>query len=203
MGRYLAYFLGILAMTLGACTPESVTDEFGITRYTAPKTLEHTPLTSQDGTPISVVDLAGDYVLISIGYTHCPDVCPLNLANYKQIKKLLGEDESEVSFVFVSVDGNRDTPERLKQYIGMFDSEFIGLTGNTSAVDAFIKPYGGTYVINNYGGLRDNYTVDHTATLFLLNPEGKLVRGYSYGIDYTLIAEDLNSLLHPSTAPAS
>lgn len=196
MGRLLVIMV-ILAIALVGCEGEPLPDEFGITRYNNPRVLEHTPLTTQDGTSLSVRDLAGDYVLLSIGYTHCPDICPLNLANYKQVKKLLGEDESAVSFVFVSVDGKRDTPERLKHYIGMFDSDFIGLTGDKAEVDAFIKPYGGTYVINNYGGLRENYTVDHTATLFLLDPQGRLVRAYSYGIDFTLIAQDIQTLLHP------
>jgi protein SCO1/2 len=71
MGRFL---LMVAMLALVGCESEPMPDEFGITRYTSPRTLEHSALTTQDGTSLSVRDLAGDYVLLSMGYTHCPDI---------------------------------------------------------------------------------------------------------------------------------
>lgn len=189
--------LVIVLLSISACNTvgEPTPDVDGITRYEPSRTLENILMTNQKGDQFSWSSLQGDYVLVSFGYTNCPDICPLNLANYKQIKRLLDQKSEQVSFVFVTVDGKRDTPARLMQYIGAFDSEFIGLTSDKATVDKLIKQYNGSYQINDYGGLRENYTVDHTATLFLLDQQGNWLRSYSYGMDYEQIAQDINSLL--------
>ncbi len=168
----------------------------GILRNDPPRTLSDFTLVSHEGVEFHLNQLKGSYVLLAFGYTHCPDICPLTLANYKQIKRLLGEQANKLRFVFVGVDVKRDTPQRLKEYLGMFDPTFIGVTGTDADLQRMIEEYGGRYLVKDYGGLRKNYTVDHTASMFLLNREGQLMRIYEYAVDFVDIAEDLKRVLH-------
>lgn len=140
-------------------------------------------------------DLRGKHVLIAFGYTHCPDVCPVTLARFKQIKAALTDKASEIHFVFISVDGKRDTSERLKEYLSLFDSDFIGLTGDEASVRDVIGRYGGQFEINDAGGLREEYTVDHTASNFLMDAGGKWVRTFAFNTKPGLIAEDILKLM--------
>jgi protein SCO1 len=137
--------------------------------------------------------LQGRYVLLTFGYTHCPDVCPVTLAELRRVHDLLAEQgkAEQVQLVFISVDGQRDTPERLKQYLTYFNAGVIGLTGTREQAEALISQFGGTFNINNVAGAIENYTVDHTAGSFLLAPDGTWVRRYAYRTDPKLIAEDL------------
>ena len=75
------------------------------------------------------------------GYTNCPDVCPLTLAEYREIKSRLGEKADQVEFVFITVDPDRDTPERMQAYVGSFDPAFIGLSGNLAEMEKVWSGY--------------------------------------------------------------
>lgn len=152
-------------------------------------------LTNHKGEEMHLSDLQGKLVVMSFGYTHCPDICPITLAQFGRVRNLLGEDAAQVQFVFVSVDGARDTPERLAQYLPVFNADILGLTGEDATVRAIISEYGGEYTINNAGGLRENYTVDHTASKFLIDADGHWRRTYSYNLAPDVIAADIQSLL--------
>src|SRR5512145_1693081 len=91
-----------------------------------PTPLHDFTLTDQTGEPFSLSELRGRVVLVFFGYTHCPDECPTTLANFKRVKASLGAAAQEVAFVFISVDGTRDTPEVVADYLQKFDAEFIG-----------------------------------------------------------------------------
>lgn len=171
------------------------TDETGIRVLDPPVAIEEYTLTSQANEPITLSDLQGRYVLLSFGYTHCPDICPITLGDFKRVKQVLGEASAQVHLVFISVDGARDTPERLNEYLGMFDSEFIGMTGTEAEVRAVAERYGATFIIENAGGLRDEYPVQHTAGSFLMDPEGRWIRAYAYGTAPKVIATDIQALL--------
>jgi protein SCO1/2 len=154
-------------------------------------------LIDQNGAETHLSDWAGSTVLLSFGYTHCPDVCPLNLANYKRIKEVLGDSADGVRFVFVSVDGQRDTPERLNKYVQIFDPMFIALTGGEDAVRELIHGYNGEFDIRDAGGLqKDNYVVNHTASTFLIDGDGRWVRTYPFGMSPDAIADDIAALLN-------
>jgi len=148
-------------------------------------------LIGQDGEATTLSALRGKIVLMAFGYTHCPDVCPVTLARFKQVKDSLGEMSSDVAFVFVSVDGERDTPERLNEYLPMFDPSFIGLTGEQDNVRAVISQYGGDFNIKDAEGLRKNYTVDHTASSFLMDAEGRWVQTFEYNTAPSIIVETI------------
>jgi len=152
-------------------------------------------LTNHKGEEMHLSDLQGKLVVMSFGYTHCPGVCPITLAQFGRVRNLLGEDAAQVQFVFVSVDGARDTPERLAQYLPVFNADILGLTGEDATVRAIISEYGGEYTLNNAGGLRENYTVDHTASKFLIDADGHWRRTYSYNLAPDVIAADIQALL--------
>src|SRR5262249_53300641 len=104
-------------------------------------------LTNQTGAPLRLTDLRGRIVLLFFGYTHCPDVCPLTLANFTRVKKLLGAQSDGVTFVFVTVDSQRDTPEVIRAFLNQFDPDFIGLTGDEATLRNMAAEYGAYFSI--------------------------------------------------------
>lgn len=167
----------------------------GVQVIDPPRPVSDIMLITQEGNPLQMSDLNGHHVLVAFGYTHCPDVCPVTLAHFKRIKALLGESAAAVDFVFVSVDGRRDTPQVLQQYLAYFRENFIGLTGDENSVREFATSYGAQFTLNDAGGFAENYTVDHTAGAFLLNRDGQLMRFYGYSVEPEVIATDIEGLL--------
>lgn len=154
-------------------------------------------LASHTGEDLSLSDLNGRYVLMTFGYTHCPDVCPANLLEFRQIKRLLGDEASDqVEYVFVSVDPERDTPDMLNTYINRYNADFIALSGDHAVLETIKEPFGLFWDIRqNSTPNSTNYIVDHTASSFLLNPEGQLIRMYSFTADFNVIEQDIRELL--------
>ncbi|MBL8153516.1 MAG: SCO family protein [Anaerolineae bacterium] len=167
----------------------------GITVIAPPIKVSDFTLTNQTGTEAHLRDYQGNLVLFAFGYTHCPDVCPVTLARFKQIKDRLGESAAQVTVAFITVDGFRDTPERLNEYLKIFDPAFVGLTGSEELTREVIKEYGGQFIINDTEGLRKNYTVDHTASSFLLDADGQWIRTYEYNTDPDIVVADILSVL--------
>lgn len=178
---------GIAAPTdtnTGAALIDSAQEFDGITRVDPPRALQDFTLTNQDNQPTSLRSLRGQYTLLLFGYTHCPDVCPLTLLKYKRVKDGLGELGDQIHFVFISVDGERDTPERLKPYLRNFDESFIGLTGDEATLRRIGTDYN-LFFEKRPGSSADNYLMDHTASTFLVDPEGNLVAIYPYDVEAT------------------
>ncbi|MEK6574172.1 MAG: SCO family protein, partial [Chloroflexota bacterium] len=99
-------------------------------------------LTDQTGQPFRLSEQAGNVVLLFFGYTSCPDVCPATLTQFKRIRTEMGKEADRVRFVLVTVDPQRDTAERLRQYLTGFDSSFVGLTGTWLDLDQVYRSYG-------------------------------------------------------------
>jgi len=168
-------------------------------------------LTSHTGEPLSLSDLRGKAVLMFFGYTHCPDICPTTLADYRRVKNALGDDADEVAFVFISVDGARDTPEVLAAYLGRFDSEFTGLTGDETVLQQIGSEYGLIFqqeTINveheHEAGYEhepgddlqaENYFVQHTSPSFLIDRDGYLRMVFFYSTKPSAITEGIRELL--------
>lgn len=172
------------------------------TEIDPPQELPDFTLTGVDGEPFSLSDLRGRFVLMAFGYTHCPDVCPLTLSEYKIILGALGDQADQVAFVFVSVDGERDTPERLAQYFDVRGvSDFvIALTGPESDLRQIGVDYGLYFEKAEDPGTSENYLVTHTAASFLIDREGRLRMIFSMDPEkFTLypemVAERIKELL--------
>lgn len=152
-------------------------------------------LTSHTGRPLALADLRGRVVLLAFGYTHCPDACPITLAQLVKVKDRLGERAASAAFVFVSVDGERDTPEVLGRYVGHFDPAFIGLTGDDAALRPLAPAFGLYYEVRQTPGSAAGYTVDHTVATYLIDRAGRLRYVYPFGTSPAEIVRDALTVL--------
>lgn len=130
-------------------------------------------LTGSDGRPFSSSRLAGKPYALFFGFTHCPDVCPTTLARLARLRTALGKGDDSFAIVLVSVDPERDTPAAMARYAGLFGTPVIALTGSTAAIDGVKKQYGVYSAKVPQPGA--DYSVDHTATVFLIDRTGKFV----------------------------
>jgi len=144
--------------------------------------------------PFQLSDQNGKIVLLFFGYTNCPDVCPVTLAQFKQIKADLGEQASQVQFVFVTVDPERDTAQRLQEYLPNFDPQIIGLSGGRADLEPVWKNYG-VYQARQDTGSAAGYVVDHTARTYLIDRQGNWRLTYPFEMDKDAILSDLRYLL--------
>lgn len=151
-------------------------------------------LIDQDGQSFRLSDHHGKVVLVFFGYTNCPDVCPLTLSDFKLIKADLDEQTDQVSFVFVTVDPERDTQERLKAYLANFDPAFVGLTGSLSELESVWKAYG-VYQAKQDTGSAAGYLVDHTARTYAIDKNGDLRLTYPFEMERQALLEDVRHLI--------
>ncbi|MCY4072513.1 MAG: SCO family protein [Chloroflexi bacterium] len=152
-------------------------------------------LRDQSNKSVSLVDLRDNFVLITFGYTNCPDVCPLTLNEFRSIRESLGSSSEEVAFLFISVDGERDTPEALRSYFALRELDgIIGLSGEEEAVRALGLDYGLSFEMTK-PDKRGGYLVNHTAGSFLLDRNGRWIRRYQFGLPPGRIVADLEELL--------
>lgn len=152
-------------------------------------------LNDQYGKPRSLADFRGKVVVVSFGYTQCPDVCPTTLSDLASAMKKLGADASRVQVLFVTVDPKRDTPELLRQYVGAFNPDFLALYGDAAATARATKDFK-VYAQERPGKEPGSYTVDHSAQTFAFDREGRLRLMFGYGTAPEAIASDLRILLN-------
>lgn len=151
-------------------------------------------LTRSNGEIFRMSDQRGRIILLFFGYTTCPDVCPVTLAEMNQVMKQLGADSKNIQVVFVSVDPKRDTPEKAQDYASHFNPAFIGLSGS----QAELEPIWQAYSIFREEVPTDSaigYSVDHTARLNLIDAEGSLRLSYAYGTPVNDFVHDIKLLL--------
>jgi len=153
-------------------------------------------LTDQNGNPFHLSSLRGQVVVLFFGYTHCPDVCPTTLAQFRQVKAGLSNNAG-FRFVLVSVDPERDTPAVLKKYLAAFDPTFIGLTGDPAALEKVWADYGITVQKTDIQSAED-YAVEHTDRVYVIDTKGNLQLTYPSGFDTAGIIADLSHLRQAS-----
>lgn len=134
-------------------------------------------LTDQDGRTVGDRDLKGKPYLIFFGFTHCPDVCPTALFEISEVLRSLGPDADRAAALFISVDPERDTPAVIKEYMSSFDPHVRGLTGDPETLAAVLKAFRVYYKKVPLDG--GNYTMDHTALVYLMDKTGKFVAPFS------------------------
>ncbi|MCV6636099.1 SCO family protein [Candidatus Albibeggiatoa sp. nov. NOAA] len=145
-----------------------------------PQAIKPFELTRHDNQPLNLDSFKGKWTMLFFGYTHCPDICPMALSILRGIKLSLDEQhpEQETQFVFVSVDGKRDTPEQLSQYITFFHPEFIGATGDEKQVNALTRQLNIVYM--KMPEQEDgSYIINHSSTILLVNPGAQLAGRFS------------------------
>ncbi|GAP15183.1 uncharacterized protein SCO1/SenC/PrrC [Longilinea arvoryzae] len=147
-----------------------------------------------DGGSYQLSARAGRPVIIFFGYTSCPDVCPATMAVFKQARADLGSSAEGVDFLFITVDPQRDTAEKMAAYLKGFDDGVIGLTGNESELSTVWQAYG-VYRQIVPGSTPETYSVDHTSRIYLIDKQGNLRATYAFGTTAEDIVSDLRYLL--------
>ena len=153
-------------------------------------------LTDHNGKQVTETDFAEYFLLIFFGYSHCPDICPLNLTTIGHTMNLLGKDSAKVQPIFVTLDPERDTPNVLKPFVLHFHPRMIGLTGNVQQIQeiatTFFVRYKHTGVDGNNG-----YLLDHTAATYLISPQGEGLLLFPHDTP----ASEMVAALHTYIAP--
>lgn len=153
-------------------------------------------LTDGEGKPFALSSLKGKVVVLSFGYTHCPDICPTELLTYSDTLKQLGDEAKNVAVVFVSVDPDRDTPELMKQYVKQFHPDFIGLT-DTQGGNEIALAKQQWRIISAKADIKSDklYNVDHSSGTYLLDKQGNAAYFERFGAEAPQIAADIKKLL--------
>lgn len=160
--------------------------------FEPPRQAPEFALRGSDGQELSLARYRGKLVLMSFGFNHCAAVCPTTLATLAQARQALGPQAGAVQVVFVTVDPERDDPARLKAYLAAFDPSFVGGSGRPEVLAAMRKTYG---VVANKVPMSDGYAVDHSASTFLIDRDGKLRAMMPYGRDAKDFVHDIKLLL--------
>jgi protein SCO1/2 len=173
-------------------------DSFRGTTYAEPYPVApEIELTRANDTGFQLSETRGRVVAVFFGYTSCPDICPTTMAELNQALQELGDQADQVQVLFVTVDPQRDTPERVQEYVDHFNPNFIGLSGSEPELAT---------VWNNYGVFRQvvegtsaaGYLVDHTARVTLIDQEGNLRVSFPFDTPVEDVVHDLNLLLRDS-----
>jgi protein SCO1 len=191
--RLVGLFAAVLATgLLVACTPGK--PSFKSVDVTGADFGRELKLTDHTGKPRSLTDFQGKVVVVFFGFTQCPDVCPTTLVEMKAVKEKLGKDGERVQVLFVTVDPERDTPELLAKYVPAFDPTFLGLYGDAEAIARTAKEFKVFYK-RVPGSSPTNYSVDHTAALYIYDPSGKLRLFAKHAQGADALAHDIKLLL--------
>ncbi len=148
-----------------------------------------------DGKTVRLSDFHGKLVLVYFGYTFCPDICPATLGAVTQALKSMGKKADEVQVIMISVDPERDTPEKLAQYVHHFNPTFIGGTSSPEEIAKIASLYGIFYEVSSKTTSKGDYLIDHTATLMVIDREGYLKLVFPFGVTGNDIADDLKYML--------
>ena len=140
-------------------------------------------------------DFRGKAVIVSFGFTHCPDVCPTTLADLSTAVKRLGPDADRVQVLFVTVDPERDTPEVLAKYVTAFHPGFLGLYGDAAATQRVARDFKVYYEKRKTG---ESYSVDHSGQSYVLDPHGRLRLFVRHDRITSDLPDDLRTLLAES-----
>ena len=190
------YLLQARLFAPDALAPVSPHPNFdGIIVIDPPLPLSDFALKNHFGEPANLDNLRGRHTLLAFGFLHCPDICPMTLDEMRRVRGMLGAAAGQIQFVFVSVDGARDSPDALRHYFDFRDMDGItGLTGADDDVRNMGETLGLAFEVSEeaVGG---GYTVNHSAGAYLLDADGRWIRRYQFGVPARAIADDMLALL--------
>lgn len=152
-------------------------------------------LQSQNG-ELKLEDYRGKVVLFFIGYASCPDICPTALAVASQgLHELNEAEQNQVSGIFMSVDPDRDSTEKLAKYAGFFHPNFTGATADRETIDKVVKQYGAFYRMVDMNNSAMGYAVDHSSRLYVIDKEGNLAKALVHATNPKELAAEIRNLL--------
>lgn len=175
--RWVTLFLiaAAIVMALGTSffennNAQAVFEQNNTRLFDAPRSMNDVSLIQHNGKPFSVTLFKGQWNVVNFGYSHCPDICPTNMADMNLAAKALGD--VPVQFWMVTVDPARDTAEHLAQYVPYFNEGFIGVTGTVKDIGSLAMQLSAVFYQDSEG---EYYTVAHSDTYALINPQGEFV----------------------------
>jgi len=156
-------------------------------------------LVAPDGTTVTERTYAGKWLLVYFGFTFCPNTCPTALLDMANALQKLGPDAGKVQVLFITVDPQRDTPAVMEKYTQSFDPRIVGLTGTAGQIAAVAKEYGAYYAPHRTGPGPDDYVMDHSTFIYLMDPHNKFVRGFAADALADEIAEGVRKAMARSS----
>lgn len=163
--------------------------------FDPPRALADFEVPSTTGEPFKLSDHRGEVILLYFGYRTCPDFCPTTLFELSSVYADLNEPADKLKVMFVTIDPERDTLENMKPYTGAFHDDFFGVRAEGEELQALIDAFGVVAEKRIVGESALSYLFDHTASIFLIGPDGKLEAQYLYGTDYRDIVHDVQLIL--------
>jgi protein SCO1/2 len=176
-------------------TPPEPADPLSATRFPVARALQPFELVDHHGRRFDNQSLQGHWTFMFFGYTHCPDVCPITLSVLNDVAQRLAGTGMDARFAFVSVDPQRDTPEQLARFVTYFNGDFIGVTGEPEAIEALTGQLGVLFMQVGNTDSPDSYLVDHTASVFLIDPDGRYHAVFSSPLEADAVVKDFRNLL--------
>lgn len=153
--------------------------------------------------PLALKDYRGKVVLLYFGYTYCPDICPTALAATAQgLSALAPAELAQVQTIFISVDPERDTPARLKEYGAFFHPSILGATGTPLEVAEVARRYGASYARKEIAGA-SNYVVDHSSLTYIIAPDGRLVGTLPHAAPTAAVVAAVRQQISPLSSGAN
>lgn len=172
-----------------------VEDELSATRFPVSREVQPFELIDHNHAVFNNAALQQRWSFLFFGYTYCPDVCPTTLSELNSIAQKLQDVDEDIRFVMVTVDPQRDTPERLAEYVTYFNGDFLGVTGSDQALEQLTRQLGILYSrVESEAGSED-YLVDHTAAVFLFDPDGRYHAVFTPPLSAEDIAGDFRKML--------
>lgn len=201
MSKFPLVILGLLLLAgcggAPAATPTpAYVDELLGAVYDPPRELQEFNLESTGDAPFTLADHRGKVVLLYFGYRSCPDFCPTTFSELRRVMADLGEQSSRVQVILVTIDPERDTLDLLRQYTTAFNPSFIGLRGEGETLQTVMDQFGAVAEKQQLSDDPRAYLMDHTASVFLIDPQGRLLSQYLYGTDYRDIVHDVRAILN-------
>ena len=193
--------LGIVATTAGIWSANIILDrqvnlkELQATRFPVARELAPFTLVDHNNEVFNETTLRQRWSFLFFGYTHCPDVCPTTLSVLNSVAQRLQDVDDDIRFVFISVDPERDTPEKLARFVSYFNKNFIGVTGTEQQIEQFTRELG---IMHMRVAAEENataYLVDHTASVLLIDPDGRYHAVFSPPLSAGKISDDFRKIL--------
>ncbi|MYN19210.1 redoxin domain-containing protein [Rugamonas sp. FT107W] len=185
----------LLAMTIsfGAHAADTLGLKAGV--FDPPRMAPDFTVRGSDGKELKLSQYRGKLVLLEFGYTSCVDVCPVSLGMLAEARRQMGAQASQLQVIYVTVDPERDTPERMRNYLRAFDPTFIGATGTPQQMARVRQDYGITATKKMIDGSKTDYTVGHSSYLYFVDRKGSLRALLPFGRTAADVVHDATLLL--------
>jgi protein SCO1/2 len=191
VGLGLSVLIGVVMMAV-LYLPQ--TEPFRGTLYDPALPAPEIELARDNGSSFRLSEMQGNVVLVFFGFTSCPDVCPTTLSELRKVNEELGGAADQVKVIFVTVDPERDTPEKIQKYVSIFNPSFVGLSGSIEELEPVWRGYGVYREVDEVVSSASGYLVTHTARVYLIDQDGNLRLSYGYGTPTEDIIHDLKIL---------